>query len=65
MMTPPAGEKPALETAAYIRDLVVQLAAQAADCNLETLAFILAMAAAEAADCAKLSARVAPPSSPK
>ena len=65
MMTGPAGEKPCLETAAYIHDLVVQLAAQAADSNFETLAFILAMAAAEAADCAKLPARIVPPSSPK
>jgi hypothetical protein len=51
--------------AAYIHDLVVQLAAQAADGNLETLAFILAMAVAESADCAKRPARIVPPSSPK
>jgi hypothetical protein len=65
MMTESGGEKSSLETAAYIHDLVGQLAAQAAECNLETLAFILAMAATEAADCAKLPARIAPPSAPK
>ena len=65
MMPESVSEKSSLETATYIHDMVMQLGAQAADCNFETLAFILGMAAAEAADCAKLSTRIAPPSAPK
>jgi hypothetical protein len=64
-MTGAASEKLSLEMAAYIHDLALQLATQAAANEFEALAYILGIAAAEAADCAKLSARIAPPSAPK
>ena len=48
-MTGAASEKLSLEMAAYIHDLALQLATQAAANEFEALAYILGIAAAEAA----------------